>query len=292
MNEFPLVSIIIPAYNAAPFIGKTIESVQAQSYPNWEILIINDGSTDKTEEMIRNYLPDKRISYYQHANHGVCYTRNRGIDLAKGEYVAFLDADDYFLPDNLSRKISAMQAVKADWIFSDRLITNEEGSEFKEAEKGTNSDILNKLLLWEGEVIPGPCSNLIVKRELLEKYKIRFDQRFSTAADQDFSFQLASLSQGHYIPENLWVYREVNFSMSRNISVMEKDHIGVYKKARANKLFGNFFFMCRCFSNLYFILAGSWYRNAGNVSKAIWYAVLSFLYYPPVIFRLLKKLAR
>ena len=137
--------------------------------------------------------------------------------------------------------------------------------------------------------MPGPCSNLIIRKECVSG--CYFDPLFSTAADQDYCIQLASKFKGAYISEPLWKYRFIASSMSRNLFVMEKDHIGVFKKANQNKLFKSFWFKQKCFSNLYLILAGSWWVNGQNKSRAIYFIVLSFISYPSnALSFMLKKL--
>ena len=105
------VSIIIPVYNAEKFIGKTIESVQAQTYKNWEIVIMNDKSTDRSYEIIKKYAEkDERIKTVNtEKNMGVVKGRNYLTDMSEGEYIAFLDADDYWKEDKLERQISFMK---------------------------------------------------------------------------------------------------------------------------------------------------------------------------------------
>ena len=95
MKKYPLVSIIVPVYNAAEYIRKTIEMVQAQTFTDWELLLVDDGSKDNSEEVIKTYLkekPDERIRLLKkEKNEGAALTRNRGIREAKGRYIAFLD---------------------------------------------------------------------------------------------------------------------------------------------------------------------------------------------------------
>ena len=96
MNE--LVSIITPSYNTAKFIGKTIESVQNQTYQNWEMIIVDDCSTDNTDEVVDGYLSDKRIKYIKNEkNSGAAVSRNRALREAKGKWITFLDSDDLWL---------------------------------------------------------------------------------------------------------------------------------------------------------------------------------------------------
>lgn len=105
-----LVSIIMPAYNCADFIAESIRSVLAQTYTNWELLIVDDCSTDKTAEVIASFA-DPRIHYQRNThNMRAAATRNEAIKIAKGRYIAFLDSDDLWLPDKLEKQIAFMQA--------------------------------------------------------------------------------------------------------------------------------------------------------------------------------------
>ena len=107
MNE--LVSIIMSSYNTAKFISETIECVLAQTYPNWELLIVDDCSTDDTDEVVRPYLADERIHYVKNdTNSGAAISRNRALREAKGKWVAFLDSDDLWLPEKLEKQLCFM----------------------------------------------------------------------------------------------------------------------------------------------------------------------------------------
>ena len=109
MNE--LVSIIMPSYNTAKFISKTIESVLEQTYKNWELLIVDDCSTDGTYTFIKKeYAGNYKVKIEKlPINSGACVARNRGIELSKGEYIAFLDSDDAFYEDKLEAQIEALK---------------------------------------------------------------------------------------------------------------------------------------------------------------------------------------
>ena len=230
-----LVSIIIPAYNAAKYIAETILSVQQQSYSNWELIIINDGSTDNTASIAKEFVDkDKRISYYYQKNAGVSSARNAGMEKANGDFFAFLDADDLWLPHNLEIKIQALEKENKDWLYSNCINLYENGREEDKIYQAP-ADLLESLLLWDGKVMTAP-SGLLLRKDCLEK-GCRFDKNFSTAADQDFVFQLAKSYKGMHLPQITWKYRVLPQSMSRNIAVMEKDHIGVFSKAKQNGLF-------------------------------------------------------
>lgn len=104
-----LVSIIMPSYNTSKFIVQTIESVQAQTYSNWELLIVDDCSTDNTDDTVKTFLSDRRIHYLKNEkNSGAAVSRNRALRVAKGRWIAFLDSDDLWKPDKLDKQINFM----------------------------------------------------------------------------------------------------------------------------------------------------------------------------------------
>lgn len=289
MNK--LVSIVIPLYNTEKYITETIESVLFQTYTDWELIIIDDGSTDKSADIVNLYLADERIHYYYQENNGVSTARNNGIIKSKGAYIAFLDADDVWQADNIEKKIKLFEKEDVDFIFSDVELIDEKSISKNIFLEGTDREILKHYLLWDKTVIPGPCSNLIIKKKCIVE-GLRFDPLFSTAADQDFCFNLASNYKGKRIEKSLWKYRILENSMSRNIQVMEKDHIGVYNKALKNNLFPSFLFKQKSFSNLYLILAGSWWKDGKDKKRSLYFIVLSILYYPPQFLKLIKKILR
>ena len=106
-----LVSIITPTYNCAKFIGRTIESVQAQTYTNWEMIIVDDRSEDNTKEIVENYMKNEpRIKYHLlEVNSGAAVARTTSMKLAKGSYMAFLDSDDIWTPDKLEKQLKWME---------------------------------------------------------------------------------------------------------------------------------------------------------------------------------------
>lgn len=117
-----MISIVTPVYNAQSFICQTIEMVQAQSYKDWELILVDDCSKDNSCEIIENYLkeqPDERIKLIRkEKNEGAALTRNRGIKEARGRYIAFLDADDVWLSHKLQSQMGYMEKEKAGFVFS------------------------------------------------------------------------------------------------------------------------------------------------------------------------------
>ncbi len=112
-----LVSVIMPSYNTAKFISETIDSVLTQTYTNWELIIVDDCSTDNTDEVVKSFLSDDRIKYIKNEkNSGAAFSRNRALCEAKGKWIAFLDSDDLWLPEKLEKQIEFME--KNDYHFS------------------------------------------------------------------------------------------------------------------------------------------------------------------------------
>lgn len=105
-----LVSIIMPSYNTANYISKSINSVMNQSYKNWELIIVDDCSTDSTDEIVKKFLKDKRIRYFKNdKNSGAAISRNKALREAKGRWIAFLDSDDLWVPEKLEKQINFME---------------------------------------------------------------------------------------------------------------------------------------------------------------------------------------
>lgn len=121
MND--LVSIIMPSYNTAPYIRDTIQSVLDQTYQNWELIIVDDCSTDNTDEVIQPLLIDRRILYLKNdRNSGAAVSRNRALREAKGKWIAFLDSDDLWVPEKLEKQISFMEQNNYAFTYTDYMI--------------------------------------------------------------------------------------------------------------------------------------------------------------------------
>jgi len=153
--------------------------------------------------------------------------------------------------------------------------------------KGKEGKVLDDLLLWEGCVIPAP-SSILVKREVVEEVG-GFSTDLSTAADQEFFFRVAQKYKIGMVPEVLGLYRIHGNNMHQNISRMESDHLLAYQKAKELNLFKSSSFQRKCFSNLYMILAGSWWINGNNKRRGIYFALKSLVTYPANLTKLLQK---
>lgn len=122
-----MVSIVMPSYNTGKYIKETIESVLAQSYSNWELIIVDDCSTDNTDDVVSQYLKDNRIRYLKNeTNSGAAVSRNRALREAKGKWIAFLDSDDLWEPEKLKNQISFMENNDYHFSYTNYVEINEE----------------------------------------------------------------------------------------------------------------------------------------------------------------------
>lgn len=133
----PLVSVVIPAYNHERFVGAAVESVLQQSCADLELIVIDDGSRDRTAEVVQGYT-DHRLSYYYQENQDAYNTINRGLGMARGEYVAILNSDDIYTPDRLERLLHRRELSGAECIFSDVIPISDSGEVFSDPAFGWN----------------------------------------------------------------------------------------------------------------------------------------------------------
>ena len=146
MNE--LVSIIMPSYNTGDCIADTIRSVQAQTYENWELIIVDDCSTDDTDQVVAGF-DDSRIRYFKiEVNSGAAISRNRALREAKGRWIAFLDSDDLWLPEKLERQIAFMQENGYAFTYTDYEIIMPSGERVPYVFTGPNKVTRRKLFQY------------------------------------------------------------------------------------------------------------------------------------------------
>jgi glycosyltransferase involved in cell wall biosynthesis len=207
-------------------------------------------------------------------------TRNIGISKASGKYFAFLDADDLWKPDNLEKKINGLKENGKQWVFSSLEYIDENNKLLPSTlNKFKPYDILDNLLLWEGDVIPGPCSNIVVARELFSD-DVKFDTHLSSPADRDICIQLAAKADPLFIDEKLWQYRLHSQSMT-NVNMKVADEVIFFiDKVKKKNLFSGNKIRKKSLSNLYLMLAGICYSFTGHKLQGIKYLFRSFLYSP------------
>ena len=157
-DKKPLISIVTPVFNAEKYLAETIESVQAQTYKNWELLLVNDGSKDNSLKIAKEYAKkDKRIKAYSIKNSGAAVARNTGIEKAKGDYICFIDADDLWKKGKLEKQLKFMQEKKCAFSFTGYEFANEKGEPNGKVvnvpEKITYKQALKNTTIWTSTVM-------------------------------------------------------------------------------------------------------------------------------------------
>lgn len=228
-----LVSVVIPAWNAAGYIGDAVGSVVAQTYPHVEVIVVDDGSTDAIVEVLAPYRD--RIRYIRQENRGLSAARNRGINEAKGEFLAFLDADDKWAPGKLSRQVELLGA-EAEFGLVHTGVWNWDDA------TGECCVAVFPRAPFRGEFVDGcyarlfvcdglTVSSVMLRRRCLEEIGL-FDEsiRRPTVQDYDLWFRMARRFKFGYIDEPLVYYRRHAGNASKNGLIMDEDEWTLLQK--------------------------------------------------------------
>ncbi len=231
--EDPLISIVMPAYNAEKYIDKSIESVLNQTYRNIELIIINDCSKDKTEEIIEKYCKqDIRVrKYTNQINSGVSFSRNFGVEQANGEWIAFLDSDDIWKEEKLQKQIDLLNRENMEplLIYTGSSFIDENENPYSYIRQVPQTVCYKRLL--NQNVIS--CSSVLAKKEILSSVKMEYDKMH-----EDFLVWLKILKNfnvcAYGINEPLLIYRISKNSKSGNKIKAAKMTYMVYKHIGLN----------------------------------------------------------
>ena len=218
MVKNPTVSVIIPTYNRANLMKEAIKSVLKQTYQDFEIIVIDDGSTANIEETVKGF-NNFKIRYICHTNNqGVSAARNTGIRVSRGKYIALLDSDDEWLPEKLDKQIKILQdgSPKLGVVYSDLLYIDENGKSMNKLRNRKKEGYIYEDLLGENYV--GPPSTLLVRKECFHKVGL-FDDLVDTMEDWDMSIRIAKYYIFSHIKIPLVKYRLHSNQFSKNLRV-------------------------------------------------------------------------
>ena len=185
----PLVTVIVPVYNAEKYVDRCLSSIEAQTYQNYECLCIDDGSVDKSGEIIQEFTDrDQRFAYIYQPNSGPSAARNKGLENAKGEYILFIDSDDTVEHDYLDKLVEGIVQSGGDICNCGYQYKGKENYYFNDyfpISKMTRDEFLKKLFMHTGGLVHGG----IYKSSIISQNKIRFNDKYSLSEDQLFNLQ-------------------------------------------------------------------------------------------------------
>jgi glycosyltransferase involved in cell wall biosynthesis len=258
------VSVIVPVFNGASFVARAIESALGQTLPAFEVIVVDDGSTDSTPEVLNSF--GDQIEVVRQENRGVASARNTGRARATGELLAFLDADDEWEPEKLKYQFAALESQpQAGLVHCGFTAIDDKGRLVGEpVTNGAAGRIADRMLLFEPHVLGGG-SGFIVRDAVFDEVG-GFDPRLSTAADWDFFYRVARRHPIAFVPLALLRYRLHSGNMHGNVDLMRSDMLLAYRKAFAEPDSRNPL-RRRAYGRLHFVLAGS-YLHTGRRGDA------------------------
>lgn len=212
-EALPTVSIVMAAYNAGAYIEQAIASIIAQTYSNFEILVINDGSTDNTDTVVEKFHSDSRVKYIRQANAGQTAAKNKGIKESQGTFIAFCDADDFWHPEKLAKQLLKFDDERVGVVYSDIQSVNSSGEHIKTNEvlTGKEGNLLNDLLFYNFI----PFGTAIIRSSCLAQNG-GFNEQYRMGIDWDLWLRISVNWHFAFVPEKLYFYREWEGQMSRN----------------------------------------------------------------------------
>lgn len=278
-TSLPAISVVVPVYNGELTIAETVRSVLSQSFLDFELIVINDGSVDSTLDVLAK-IQDPRLKVLSYPNAGLSASRNRGIEQARGEFIAFIDADDLWMPDKLLAQWKCLRehpeaAVSYSWTdFIDGTGTPLGFGIHHTASGCIFPDLLQSFFVGSG-------SNALVRRKVFEEVG-RFDDTLNAAEDWDMFLRIAARYPFSAVPAPHVLYRITDDSMSRNVIRQEQECLKVLERAFSQEPGKSLLHLRkRAYANLYAYLAahalrGVPDRRTGRIAaRLLWRSIKS-----------------
>ena len=205
MSEQSLVSVIINCFNGEKYLREALNSVITQTYNNWEVIFWDNRSTDQSAQIFKSF-NDRRLKYYYASNHTSLYqARNHAIEKCNGEFIAFLDSDDWWAPEKLEMQMNLFEDKEVGLVYSNYYIYNEETQRKKLAsKKKLPSGIVTNSLLANYNV---GIITVIIRKELFDRFKNGFDGKYNIIGDFDFIIKLSKVSKFACVQTGLSYWR-------------------------------------------------------------------------------------
>lgn len=288
------VSVIIPTFNYGHFIGDAIESALEQTYPIEEIIVVDNDSADDTEKVVRGF--GDKVTYIKEKNLGVSAARNKGVEISKGELIAFLDADDTWLPQKIEKQVAKMLDDSAIGLVHCGIREFDSGSGETLAVylDGSEGWVAEEVALFSTPTIIGPGGTILVRRDVVDDAG-GFDTRLTNGEDWEFCLRVAQKYKVGFVAEVLVNYRNHGKNAHLDIGRMERSTLIAWAKAfdtgdetvrRVRR---------RSYGNLHKVLAGSYLQSGQyggfvrNLIKSLWFRPSFIGYYLTVPFKRNRK---
>lgn len=253
----PKVSVIIPTYNRAHSVGRAIQSVLDQTFQDFEIIVVDDASSDNTEDVVKKFLQDSRIHYRRlQQNRGAPWARNSGAEVAKGKYFAFLDSDDKWFPDFLERHITTLENLPSNIGMSCCNMLRISGERREIVGPGKRSLSFTENLIHADGLC---CSSFVVKKDAFHTIN-GFDVRLSSFQDFDFLLKISEKFQIKVIEDVLLEYHLNEDSISLNMNSKAKGFETIIDLYREEILRNGIM-------HRYLFRVGQYYILAGHLAK-------------------------
>jgi glycosyltransferase involved in cell wall biosynthesis len=288
-----LFSVVITCYNYGEYLESSVQSVLEQTCSDFEIIIIDDGSTDNTPEVVKQYEEDDKIRYIRQTNAGQPKAKNLGIVESKGEWIAFLDADDIWMPTKLEKQRALFVDSQVGVVYSRRQWINKDGIEISGDERALcRGNILNQIFIDNFICF----SSSVIRRTVLNEAGF-FDENLPMGIDYDLWVRLAARCKFDYVNEPLVKYRTGHANLSSNTMKRYDNAQKIMDKALHDPLIRNKFswYVPRLawadtWSNMasYIATTGDWYAAGRYFAKAF----IKFPIYPKLWKRMVKCLVR
>lgn len=200
-----MISVIMPVFNVDKYINEAIESILNQTLKDFEFIIIDDASTDKTVEKVKPFLKDERIKLIKLGkNNGAAKARNMGLDIAKGEFIVLMDGDDISLPNRFEMLRNGFISDEIGFVHSDIVLINEKGIPYaSRASYNPPKDRLRRIFLKDGS--PFCAGSMMIRKSSLGD--LRYDENLRIGEDTDLIYELSERCSGFHVPEPLYLYR-------------------------------------------------------------------------------------
>src|SRR3989339_57767 len=269
-EEMSEVSVVIPSFNYATYTAQAVESVLAQTFCDFEIIVVDDGSTDGTRDAMRNF--GDKIYYIYKENGGVSSARNLGIKVAKGKYIAFLDCDDLWLSNKLEESLKGFMDEDVGLVYTNIFLIDFAGEIISENKCSGFSGYVSKRLLLSN-FINNPT--VIVKKECFSSVGF-FDEKMFCAADWDMWLRISEHYQIKHIAETLSKYRIVRDYLVAHTEDYKKDSLAVIAKAYARNPLLPATLKKEAFYNIHLATMLGYYKNGRliEVIKESWSLLL------------------